>query len=188
MTAPSSPSPAATEHAPLVWLDLEMTGLDPDRDTILEIATLVTDDQLDVIAEGPDLVVFQPDEVLAAMGPWCRSHHAQSGLTAAVRGSDCSLADAEQATLEFLGRHTLAGRSPLCGNSIGQDRRFLARHMPRLEAYLHYRNVDVSSIKELVKRWYPAAPPIEKAQTHRALDDIVESIAELRQYRQTVFR
>ena len=175
-------------EAPLVWMDLEMTGLDPDRCRILEIATLVTDDRLDVVAEGPDIVVHWPDEVLETMDPWCIEHHGASGLSAAVRTSTIDLARAEATTLEFLRAHARQGKSPLCGNSIGQDRRFLFRHMPTLESFLHYRSVDVSSIKELVRRWYPglSAPP--KKSTHRALDDIHESIAELRFYRDHAFR
>lgn len=184
----TSASDSDRDHAPLVWLDLEMTGLDPDRDTILEIATLVTDGDLDVVAEGPDLVIHQTDAVLESMSEWCKTHHGESGLTAAVRASTVSLAHAETLTLEFLRQNTSAGRSPLCGNTIGQDRRFLARYMPTLEAFLHYRNVDVSSIKELAKRWYPGMPAVEKAQSHRALEDIMESVAELRHYRRTVFR
>lgn len=174
--------------APLVWMDLEMSGLDPDRCQILEIATLVTDADLEIVAEGPDLVVHQPDEVLDAMDEWCTTHHGQSGLTAAVRASTISQDEAEAHTLEFLKAHTAAGRSPLCGNSIWQDRRFLARHMPKLDGFLHYRLVDVSTIKELTRRWYPTLEPVAKRESHRALDDIRESIAELRHYRAHVFR
>jgi oligoribonuclease len=173
----------------LVWVDLEMTGLDPDRDTILEIATLVTDSELEVIEEGPVWAIHQPDEVLAAMDDWNREHHGASGLTARVRESKVALRDAEQGTLAFVRRHCPARTSPLCGNSICQDRRFLARYMPELEAYLHYRNLDVSTVKELVRRWYPEtlqAP--EKKHHHLALDDIRESIEELRFYRAHVFR
>lgn len=175
-------------NAPLVWMDLEMSGLEPDRHEILEIAVLVTDADLEVIAEGPDLVVHQPDAVLDAMDEWCTQHHGDSGLTAAVRASTISLAQAEAQVLDFLRAHCPPGKSPLCGNSIGQDRRFLASHMRELESFLHYRNVDVSSIKELSRRWYPelSAPP--KKETHRAMDDILESIAELRFYRNSIFR
>jgi oligoribonuclease len=173
--------------APLIWLDMEMTGLDPDTDHVLEIATLITDGELELVAEGPDLVVHQPDAVLDAMGDWCREHHGASGLTAAVRASTVSLAEAEARTLEFLRRHCGPGTVPLCGNTIGQDRRFLVRHMPELERFFHYRSVDVSTIKELVRRWYPKLPSVPKAESHRALDDIRESVAELRWYRQHVF-
>jgi oligoribonuclease len=173
--------------APLIWLDMEMTGLDPEADHVLELATLITDAELEILAEGPDLVVHQDDPVLDAMGQWCREHHGASGLTAAVRTSTISLADAEARTLEFLRLHCEAGVVPLCGNTIGQDRRFLIRHMPELERFFHYRSVDVSTIKELVGRWYPKLPRFRKAESHRALDDIRESIAELRWYRQHVF-
>lgn len=174
--------------APLVWMDLEMSGLDPEGCAILEIATLVTDAELNVVAEGPDIVVHQPDDVLAAMDEWCTKHHGDSGLTAQVQSSTISLAEAERLTLEFLVAHTPAKQSPLCGNTIWQDRRFLVRHMPQLEAHLHYRLVDVSTIKELVRRWYPQLKAPGKAESHRALDDIRESIAELRFYREHVFR
>lgn len=174
--------------APLVWIDLEMSGLDPDTCRILEIATLVTDHELEVIGEGPDLVVHQPDEVLDAMDEWCTKHHGESGLTEQVRRSNISLAQAEAQTLEFLRRHTKAGKSPLCGNSVWQDRRFISRYMPALDEFLHYRLIDVSTIKELTKRWYPSVELPTKKETHRALDDIQESIAELRFYRENVFR
>jgi oligoribonuclease len=173
---------------PLIWLDMEMTGLDPDADHVLEIATLVTNGELEIIAEGPDLVIHQPDEVLEHMSEWCIDHHGQSGLTAACRASTISLADAERLTLEFLANHCKPGESPLCGNTIGQDRRFMVRYTPALERFVHYRSVDVSTIKELCRRWYPALPGYPKAETHRALDDIRESLGELRYYRQRVFR
>lgn len=176
------------EPAPLVWIDMEMSGLDPDACRILEIATIVTNAGLEVLAEGPDLVVHQPDEVLDAMDEWCTRHHGESGLTSQVRASAVSEAEAERQTLEFLAQWTQAGASPLCGNSVHQDRRFIGRYMPRLDAFLHYRLVDVSTLKELGRRWYPdlKAPP--KRETHRALDDIRESIAELRFYRGALFR
>ncbi|MFV8751800.1 oligoribonuclease [Nannocystaceae bacterium ST9] len=173
--------------APLIWLDMEMTGLDPEADHVLEIATLITDAELEPIAEGPDLVVHQNDAVLEGMGEWCREHHGASGLTAAVRASTISLAEAEARTLEFLRRHCASGTAPLCGNTIGQDRRFLVRHMPELERFFHYRSVDVSTLKELVRRWYPSLPGFGKGEAHRALDDIRESVAELRYYRSHVF-
>jgi oligoribonuclease len=174
--------------APLVWIDLEMSGLDPDTCQILEIATLITDGDLNLLAEGPDLVVHAPDSVLDAMDAWCTQQHGSSGLTAQVRASTITLADAEARTLEFIRAHCPPGRSPLCGNSIGHDRRFLIRHMPQLAGFLHYRSVDVSSIKELARRWYPDLVPFRKGETHRALDDIRESIAELRHYREHIFR
>ncbi len=173
----------------LVWMDLEMTGLDPDRDTILEIATLITTDDLDLVVEGPALVIHQPASVLDAMDQWNREQHAASGLIDRVLASNISMADAEERTLEAIKRYCPERTSPLCGNSICQDRRFLARRMPALEAYLHYRNIDVSTLKELVQRWYPQGPePPTKRKTHLALDDIRESIEELRFYRQHFFR
>lgn len=175
-------------HAPLVWIDLEMSGLNPDTCKILEIATLVTDEDLALVAEGPDIVVHQLDEVLDAMDEWCTTHHGESGLTAAVKASTISLAEAEAQTLTFLEAHTEAGTSPLCGNSIWQDRRFIARYMPKLDAFLHYRMIDVSTVKELSRRWYADAKAPAKGQSHRALDDIRESIAELQFYRENVFK
>jgi oligoribonuclease len=173
----------------LVWMDMEMSGLDPDRNVILEIATLITDAGLEVIAEGPLIAVHQPDTVLVAMDDWNREHHGASGLTARVRASQVSVADAEAQTLAFVRQHCTDRSSPLCGNSIHQDRRFLARYMPTLDGALHYRNIDVSTVKELVRRWYPnGPPPPEKRHAHLALDDIRESITELRFYRQHVFR
>ena len=176
--------------APLVWIDLEMSGLEPEHCEILEIATIVTDGDLNILGEGPDLVIHQEDAVLEAMDAWCTRQHGESGLTASVKASKVSLAEAEAQTLEFIGRHCEAGRSPLCGNSIGHDRRFIIAHMPKLAAFLHYRSVDVSSVKELTRRWYPEAleGAPSKGESHRALDDIRESIAELRYYRSTVFR
>lgn len=171
----------------LVWIDLEMTGLEPDRDRILEIATLVTDKQLNLLAEGPVLAVHQSDTLLAAMGEWCTRQHGQSGLTQRVRDSRTGEAEAERLTLEFLRQHVPAGASPMCGNSIGQDRRFLVRYMPELEKFFHYRNLDVSTLKELARRWAPAVT-FNKASTHLALDDIRDSVAELRFYRERLFR
>jgi len=172
-------------------MDLEMTGLDPARHAIVEIATLVTDDHLEVVAEGPDVVVHQPPEVLAGMDDVVRSMHTKSGLLAEIEASTVSLAEAGAATLEFIRKHVPEpGTVPLCGNSIGVDRRFLAAHLPEVENHLHYRSIDVSTVKELCRRWYPeafAAAP-EKAGGHRALDDIRESVAELRYYRSTIFR
>lgn len=168
-----------------------MTGLDPEKDAIVEIATIVTDDDLGILAEGPDLVVHHHEGVLARMRPVVREMHTASGLIDQIRASDVDLAEAGRRTLEFVRAHVPDPRTvPLCGNSIGTDRRFLARHLPEIEDHLHYRSVDVSSIKELVRRWYPEA--VEgapgKAGAHRALDDIRESIAELAYYREAVFR
>ena len=172
-------------------MDLEMTGLDPRRDRVVEIATLVTDDELDVIAEGPDLVIATPPEALAAMDEVVRQMHTRSGLLDAISASSISLAQAADETLEFVRTHVPEARKvPLCGNSIGTDRRFLAAYMPELEEYLHYRSIDVSTIKELAKRWYPdalAAAP-RKVGAHRALDDIKESVEELRYWRSAIFR
>jgi oligoribonuclease len=178
----------ADPYPPLIWLDMEMTGLEPDTDHVLEIATLVTNAELEVLAEGPDIAIHQPDEILDGMGEWCREHHGASGLTEQCRRSTISLAEAEAQTIEFLERFCERGKSPLCGNSIGQDRRFIVRYMPELAKFLHYRSVDVTTIKELAWRWYPQLPGIAKAESHRALDDIRESVAELRHYRATVFR
>lgn len=164
-----------------------MSGLDPDACRILEIATIVTDAELNVLGDGPSLVVHQPDSVLDAMDEWNTTHHAASRLIGRVRESTTDEAAAEAQTLKFLAEHCAPGESPLCGNSIGSDRRFLIRHMPQLAEFLHYRNIDVSTVKEVVRRWYPALPPFEKSETHRAEDDIRESIAELRYYRERVF-
>ena len=175
----------------LAWMDLEMTGLDPTRHRIVEIATLLTDDDLTIIAEGPDLVVHQPPEALAEMDEVVVAMHTRSGLLPAIEASTVSLEEAGEATLAFLREHIAAPRSvPLCGNSIGTDRRFLSVHLPEVEEFLHYRSFDVSSVKELMKRWNPtlldAAP--RKAEGHRALDDIRESVAELAYYRDHFFR
>ncbi|NQZ56700.1 MAG: oligoribonuclease [Lentisphaeraceae bacterium] len=172
---------------PLVWLDLEMTGLCPEKDCILEIATIITDGDLNIIAEGPEIVVHQPEEELAKMNAWCVKQHGASGLTEKVRQSEISLAEAEKQTVKFIKKHTGRTKVPLCGNSIGQDRMFLLRYMPRITNQLHYRMVDVSSIKEMAKRWYPGFTQYEKKATHRAMDDIRESIAELKHYRELLF-
>jgi oligoribonuclease len=174
----------------LAWMDLEMTGLDPARHVIVEIATLLTDDDLGLVAEGPDLVVHAGVEQLASMDDVVRTMHTRSGLLPAIQASAISLADAGAQTLAFLRGHIGEARTvPLCGNSIGTDRRFLASQLPELEAFLHYRSIDVSSVKELCRRWYPAAlaQAPAKTETHRALDDIRESIAELAYYRSTIF-
>ena len=175
----------------LVWMDLEMTGLDHTSDVIVEIATLVTDDELEIVAEGPDLVIHQPDDVLARMDPIVVEMHTKSGLLDQIRASTVTLAEAGQATYDFICEHVRERRTvPLCGNSIGTDRRFLAAYLPAIEEHLHYRSVDVSTIKELTRRWYPGAIEAvpRKATAHRALDDIRESIEELRWYRDHVFR
>ena len=175
----------------LVWLDLEMTGLEPERHVIVEIATLVTDDELEIVAAGPDLVIHQPPEAMARMDDFVRDMHTKSGLLPQIEQSTISLADAAARTLEFVKQHVPDARTvPLCGNSIGTDRRFLAKYMPELEDHLHYRSVDVSTIKELARRWYPGVLKgrPDKEGRHRALDDIVESVEELRYYREVVFR
>jgi oligoribonuclease len=175
----------------LVWMDLEMTGLDPERERIIELAVLITDANLELVAEGPELVIHQPDEVLAAMDEWNTKHHTASGLVERVRASTVTEAEAEAAVLAFIAAHcTPKERPPLAGNSIHQDRRFIHRYLPALDARLHYRMVDVSTIKELGRRWYPAIYDRRPAknESHRALDDIRESIAELRFYRDEMFR
>jgi oligoribonuclease len=172
----------------LIWIDLEMTGLDPERGGILEIATLVTDGELRVLAEGPNLAIHQPPEVMASMEEWSRTHHQASGLLDRVLASPHDTRSAEQETLAFLKPLCKPNTSPLCGNSVWQDRRFLLGHMPGLEAFLHYRNIDVSSIKELVRRWYPDLPRYPKRNAHLAMSDIHESIQELAYYREKVFR
>src|SRR5687768_863396 len=170
----------------LIWIDMEMTGLQPDSDRVIEIAVLVTDPQLTVLATGPVLVVHQPDSVLESMDSWNKSTHAKSGLIEKVRASDLTEADAEHQALAFLAAHVPPGASPMCGNSICQDRRFLARWMPRLEAHFHYRNLDVSTLKELVKRWKPELKSFAKEGKHEALADILESLEELKFYRKNV--
>ena len=188
---PGLSHPSGYPAAVLVWMDLEMTGLDPTRHVIVEIATLVTDDELEIVAEGPDLVIHQPPELLAGMDEVVRTMHTSSGLLAAIEASTITLEAAGKLTLEFIAQHVPEPRTvPLCGNSIGTDRRFLAVHLPTIEEHLHYRSVDVSTIKELTRRWYPGAleQVPRKATAHRALDDILESIGELRWYREHVFR
>ena len=174
----------------LVWIDLEMTGLEPEKDMILEIATLITDNSLEIVAKGPELIIHQSDVVLGSMNDWCKKQHGKTGLSEAVRASTISLEQAEQQTLEFIQKYCKKQTSPLCGNTIYQDRAFLHKHMPKIDQFLHYRIIDVSSVKELVKRWYPQHPLIEfkKSDTHRALADIQESVSELKQYRDAFFK
>lgn len=173
----------------LIWIDLEMTGLDTQNDSIIEIATIVTDSELNTLAEGPVLAIHQPDAVLNKMDEWNTKQHGGSGLVARVKQSTITEQQAEQQTIEFLQQFVPQGKSPMCGNSICQDRRFLARCMPALESYFHYRNLDVSTIKELAKRWAPQlSKGFEKKATHLALDDIKESIAELIYYREKLFK
>lgn len=169
----------------LIWIDLEMTGLDVEDDHIIEIATIITDSHLEILAEGPVMALYQPDEILNTMDEWNVKHHNQSGLINRVRASHIDEAGAETATLEFLAQWVSAGKSPMCGNSICQDRRFLWRYMPKLENYFHYRNLDVSTIKILAQRWAPAvAAGLHKSTEHKALQDIRDSIEELKYYRQ----
>ncbi len=173
----------------LIWIDLEMTGLEPDTDVIIEMATIVTDSELNILAEGPVFAIHHPDSVLAAMDEWNTNQHGKSGLTQRVRDSKISVAQAEAETIKFLEQWVPKGKSPICGNSIGQDRRFLVRGMPTLESYFHYRNLDVSTIKELARRWRPdVLAGVKKSGAHLALDDIKDSIAELQHYRATFFR
>ena len=171
----------------LIWIDLEMTGLDTDNDYIIEIATIITDNQLEILAEGPVIAIHQEDSVLQAMDEWNTRQHTKSGLVDRVRKSSLSITDAENLTLEFIEKFVPARSSPMCGNSICQDRRFMHRLMPKLEQYFHYRNLDVSTVKELVKRWYPNQQAFEKESAHLALEDIRDSINELKYYRDKFF-
>jgi len=173
----------------LIWIDLEMTGLDPEQDRIIEIATVITDTNLEIIAEGPVLAINQSEECLASMGEWCTKQHAHSGLTERVKESTIDESSAENNTLEFIKQYVPENKSPMCGNSICMDRRFLYRYMPRFESYFHYRNLDVSSLKILAQRWAPeVAVGITKVSEHRALQDIRDSIEELRYYRKHLFK
>lgn len=189
MTEHATTATADARRQRLIWIDLEMTGLDPNRERIIEIATLVTDADLNTVAEGPVIAVHQPDALLDAMDEWNTRTHGASGLVQRVKESRVDTAEAERRTLEFLAAHVEAGASPMCGNSIHQDRRFLEREMPELLAFFHYRNLDVSTLKELAKRWNPGAlAGFQKRNVHLAMDDIRESIAELAHYRTTLLK
>ncbi|WP_448249847.1 oligoribonuclease [Thalassotalea agariperforans] len=173
----------------LIWLDLEMTGLEPETDVILEIASVVTDSQLNILAKGPVFAIHQSDEVLNNMNPWCIEHHGQSGLTQRCRESAVDLQQATIETIKFVEQYVPKGKSPMCGNSIGQDRRFINKYMPDFEDYFHYRNLDVSTVKELARRWKPEVlDKVVKTGAHLALDDILESIEELKVYQQHFFK
>lgn len=173
----------------LIWIDMEMTGLEPETDRVIEIATLITDADLNILAEGPVVAVHQSDSVLAGMDEWNQRTHGDSGLVARVRASQSDEADAEQQTLDFLRDYAETGSSPMCGNSVHQDRRFLVKYMPTLEAFFHYRNLDVSTVKELARRWRPELPGgFSKNGNHKALDDIRDSVSELQYYREHFFR
>ena len=176
-----------SKQSHLVWMDLEMTGLDPEENTILEIATLITDFNLNIVAEGPVIAIHQTDELLDSMDEWNTNCHTKTGLTDRVKKSDIDMKGAELLTLDFIKKHVDKNTSPLCGNTIWQDRRFLIKYMPELENYCHYRNIDVSSIKELYTRWYPNLPVFEKAKVHSAMKDITESVDELKYYRNNIF-
>lgn len=172
----------------LIWLDLEMTGLEPSTDKVLEIATIVTDSELNILAEGPEIAIYQPGEILDNMDEWCINQHGKSGLTERCRQSNISEQQACEMTIDFLKDYVPAGKSPMCGNSICQDRRFMHEHMLTLEQFFHYRNLDVSTIKELARRWQPEIlAGVKKKGTHLALDDIRESIDELKHYREFFF-
>ncbi len=172
----------------LIWVDLEMTGLEPQKEVILEIATLVTDSELNIIAEGPNLIIHQSDEVLAGMNEWCVKQHNKTGLVDAVKKSTVTVEQAQQQTLDFLKMHVNPQKSPMCGNSICTDRQFLKKYMPTVEAYFHYRHIDVSTLKELAKRWAKHIAVEKKSSTHRALDDIHESLNELKHYRSELLK
>ncbi|TNF33014.1 MAG: oligoribonuclease [Gammaproteobacteria bacterium] len=178
-----------TDRNNLIWIDLEMTGLDPQKDVIIEIATIVTDKNLNILAEGPVMAIHQPDDVLNTMDAWCVNQHGKSGLTQRVKDSSINEAEAQKQTIAFLEKYVPKGVSPMCGNSICQDRRFLVNYMPELEAWFHYRNLDVSTIKELARRWAPDVyAGFNKESSHLALDDIKDSIAELVYYREQVMK
>lgn len=181
--------PNAETYAPLIWIDMEMSGLDPEKDVILEVATIITTGSLEIIAEGPDLVIHHDKDLLEGMDDWNREHHRKSGLWNAVLDSTVGLDEAGRQTLEFITQHSQPRKSPLCGNSIWQDRRFIAKYMKPVDQYLHYRMIDVSTIKELARRWHPGVldKKSKKKGNHRALDDIRESIEELKFYKDNLF-
>lgn len=178
----------STTNGKLIWIDLEMTGLDPDKDKIVEIATIITDTHLDVLAEGPDLVIHQPTSVINNMGDWCQEHFAESGLLNAIHDSKISLTEAQEQTLNFLKKHSPSNTALLAGNSVHIDREFIRVQMPKLAAFVHYRIIDVSTLKELALRWYPKVPAFPKIEPHRAHDDILESIDELKYYQARIFK
>lgn len=187
MNTPANP-PSTVSDKNLVWMDLEMTGLDPEKERIIEIATIITDGDLNVVAEGPELVVHQPAKLMKAMDEWNQKQHAKSGLIERVKASKITEEEAERRTLEFISLYTAPKSSPLCGNSIHHDRRFLIKYMPLLNEHLHYRHVDVTTVKALVQRWYPSTRRyIQKKEKHRALNDVRESIAELKYLREHYF-
>lgn len=173
--------------ASLIWLDLEMTGLEPQKHQIVEIATIVTDDDLNILAEGPNLVIHADEAALSKMDEWCVNMFGKNGLTEKIKASPITMAQAEQETIDFLAKYVEAGATPLCGNSIHQDRRFLERDMPKLHDFFHYRNLDVSTLKEISRRWYPEMEMYKKTEAHTALSDIRESIGELQYYRKQLF-
>ncbi|MFK8066745.1 MAG: oligoribonuclease [Gammaproteobacteria bacterium] len=172
----------------LIWIDLEMTGLDTDEDYIIEIATIITDQELNILAEGPMIAIYQPEDILEAMDDWNTNQHGNSGLTERVRQSKYTVEQAEQETLDFLKKYVPSGASPMCGNTICQDRRFMHRLMTKLERYFHYRHIDVSTIKELAERWAPELPKYQKSGNHLAMDDIKDSIEELKYFRKNVMK
>ena len=171
----------------LAWIDLEMTGLDPEKHHIIEIACLVTDSNLNIVAEGPELAIFQDEDILSLMNEWNVKQHTSSGLVEKIKSSDISIKEAEEECLKFFQSHIKQHKSPLCGSSVSHDRRFLIKHMPKLANHFHYRHIDVSSFKEVIKRWYPEADKFKKASSHRAMDDIKESVNELKFYREKLF-
>jgi len=172
----------------LAWLDLEMTGLDPEKHHIIEIACLVTDADLNIVEEGPEIAISQPNEILSLMNEWNQNQHSSSGLIQKIENSTFSLKQAEHDALNFFKKHIKQHQSPLCGNSISHDRRFLIKHMPKLANHFHYRHIDVSSFKEVITRWYPDTDEFKKQSSHRAMDDIKESVAELKFYRKMLFK
>ena len=171
----------------LAWIDLEMTGLDPEKHHIIEIACLVTDSNLNIVAEGPELAIFQDEDILSLMNEWNVKQHTSSGLVEKIKSSDISIKEAEDECLKFFQSHIKQHKSPLCGSSVSHDRRFLIKHMPKLANHFHYRHIDVSSFKEVIKRWYPQVDEFKKASSHRAMDDIKESVNELKFYREKLF-